>query len=91
MSTATIAIQTLIIAVAIQAFASKDIGIVLAFFAPGAVFVAELLYFSFVSPYQGGGASMFFPALLLWAIPISMLGFSVGHIFWWLHNRINAK
>lgn len=91
MSPIAIALQTLAVAGAIQLFVHKDLGLLLAFFVPGALFVAELLWFSFSNPFQGGGASMFFPALLLWAIPVSMLGISGGHFFWWVNNRFWPK
>ncbi len=91
MSPIAIALQTLAVAVAIQFFVHKDLGLVLAFFVPGALFVTEFLWFSFGAPYQGGGASIFFPALLLWAIPVSMLGISCGHFFWWVSNRFWPK
>ncbi|NML28952.1 hypothetical protein [Zoogloea dura] len=91
MSPIAIALQTLAVAVAIQFFVRKDLGLVLAFFVPGALFVVEFLWFSFGASYQGGGASMLFPALLLWAIPVSMLGMACGSFFWWVSNRFRQK
>jgi hypothetical protein len=91
MSPIAIALQTLVVAVVIQFFLRKNLGLVLAFFVPAILFVAQLLWFSFGASYQGGGASIFFPALLLWAIPVAMLGISAGHFFWWLRSRLRPK
>jgi len=86
-----IIIQTLIVSIAPQFFLRREPGLILSFVLPSVALLAETIYFAFFASIQGGGASMLFPALFFWCIPISLLGFSAAWLYWWVHARVSLR